>query len=88
MYAQSQDGPAADRPGRFAAAHNAPSERRSESSRAKPVARDPFFDQPYQPSENALASAGTEPAIKAPNARGISANIKPKLRVAALFKSE
>ncbi|MEO7151499.1 MAG: DEAD/DEAH box helicase [Burkholderiaceae bacterium] len=45
--------------------------------------RDPFFDQPYEPS-----SATAEPAweSKAPAApRGLSPNIKPRRKVAALF---
>ncbi len=88
MYSHTQEGPAAERPGRFAAAHSASGERRSESSRPKPAARDPFFDQPYQPSESTAGMAGTETVVKVPSARGISANIKPKRRVAALFKSE
>ena len=88
MYAQTQEAPAADRPGRFAAAQSASGERRSESSRAKPASRDPFFDQPYQASESAAATTGVETAAKVSSGRGISANIKPKRRVAALFKSE
>ncbi len=88
MYAQAQEAPAADRPGRFAAAHSASGERRSESSRAKPASRDPFFDQPYQASAGAAATPDSEAAAKVSSGRGISANIKPKRRVAALFKSE
>jgi superfamily II DNA/RNA helicase len=47
--------------------------------------RDPFFDQPYESSPSAAATPAWEkvPAIPAP--RGLSPNIKPKKRVAALF---
>jgi superfamily II DNA/RNA helicase len=66
---------------------------RSSSSRPMPsyapprASADPFFDKPYEPSP----AAGDEPAAwekpaKAPAApRGLSAYIKPKKRVAALF---
>ena len=50
-----------------------------------PAAQDPFFDQPYQPP-----SLDAPPAWESnarPSSR-ISANIKSKRRVAALFKSE
>ena len=53
--------------------------------RPAPVARDPFFDKPYEtPSEAAPAWEAT----KAPVRSSISANIKPKRKVAALFKAE
>jgi superfamily II DNA/RNA helicase len=89
MYVQSQDAPTpAERPGRFAVAHGAPSERRRESSRNASAPRDPFFDQPYQASAIVETTSGAPAETKAGAARGISANIKPKRRVAALFKSE
>ncbi len=47
--------------------------------------RDPFFDQPYQPPATDAAPAW-EAAAKPAGTR-ISANIKPKRKVAALFKS-
>ncbi|HEX7440780.1 MAG TPA: DEAD/DEAH box helicase [Caldimonas sp.] len=50
------------------------------SSRAP---RDPFFDQPYEPSA-AAAEASWERKVP-PAPRGISPNIKPKRKVAALF---
>ena len=59
-------------------------ERRREP-RQSSAPRDPFFDQPYQPPEREAApawEAGAKPANR------ISANIKPKRKVAALFKSE
>ncbi len=61
-----------------------PRERRG--FRPAPVNRDPFFDKPYEP-----ASAETPPVWEAqrpaPRA-GVSANIKTKRKVAALFKPE
>ena len=58
--------------------------------RAPAVARDPFFDKPYEPSAATAATpASWEAAPKAATAArsGISANIKPKRKVAALFKA-
>jgi superfamily II DNA/RNA helicase len=48
--------------------------------------RDPFFDQPYQPP--AADAAPAWEATAKPAGTRISANIKPKRKVAALFKSE
>ncbi len=59
--------------------------RREPSRPAAP--RDPFFDQPYE-SAPATATAPAWEAAARPASRGISANIKPKRRVAALFKAE
>ena len=48
--------------------------------------RDPFFEQPYEaPVQD--ATPAWESAAKAAPARGISANIKSKRKVAALFKA-
>ncbi len=44
---------------------------------------DPFFDKPYEPSPTAAEPAWERKTPAAP--RGISPNIKPKRRVAALF---
>ena len=59
-------------------------EARGDFARPAPaVAADPFFDRPYEPS-----ASGEKPAWEkaaAPVARGVSPNIKPKRRVAALF---
>ena len=49
-----------------------------------PVNRDPFFDKPYE-APSAEAHAQWEAAPKGV-ARGVSANIKPRRKVAALFK--
>ncbi|WP_313312465.1 DEAD/DEAH box helicase [Pulveribacter sp.] len=57
--------------------------------RAPSASRDPFFDKPYEPS-NAAAEAPASweaTARTAPARSGISANIKPRRKVAALFKA-
>ncbi len=46
--------------------------------------RDPFFDQPYEASAEATPPAWEKTAT-VPVVRGLSPNIKPKKRVAALF---
>jgi len=54
--------------------------------RPTPVSRDPFFDQPYE----VVASDVAKPAWEAPERAStgrVSPNIKPKRKVAALFKS-
>jgi superfamily II DNA/RNA helicase len=59
--------------------------RREYAARPAPAARDPFFDQPYETPQ-----VETPPAWEAnakPAGNRISANIKPKRKVAALFKS-
>ncbi len=49
--------------------------------------RDPFFDQPYESTAAPDAQPAWEAAAKAAPARsGVSANIKPKKKIAALFK--
>jgi superfamily II DNA/RNA helicase len=48
--------------------------------------RDPFFDKPYEPSSTGDAAAwDSKAAVPAASARGLSPNIKPKKKVAALF---
>ncbi|KQP17896.1 DEAD/DEAH box helicase [Pseudorhodoferax sp. Leaf267] len=49
--------------------------------------RDPFFDQPYEAPQKAQDATPSWEANARQPARGISANIKPKRKVAALFKS-
>jgi superfamily II DNA/RNA helicase len=61
----------------------APSRRPPQAPRA---ASDPFFDKPYEPSATAAEPAWERKAPATP--RGISPNIKPKRRVAALFGSK
>jgi ATP-dependent RNA helicase RhlE len=60
-------------------------EDRRREPRVSQAPKDPFFDQPYQPPEREAAAtweAGAKPA-----GGRISANIKPKRKVAALFKA-
>ena len=45
--------------------------------------RDPFFDQPYEPSPAGAAPSWDSKTPAAP--RGLSPNIKPRRKVAALF---
>ncbi len=60
---------------------------RRDYTRPPAAPRDPFFDKPYEPSVAPEASPSWESAQRT-GARSISANIKPKRRVAALFKAE
>ena len=89
MYRETGEGraPAADaRPPREPAERR---ERREYTPHRQPaVSRDPFFDRPYEsgtPSESLPSWEATSKANPARN--GVSANIKPKKKVAALFKS-
>jgi hypothetical protein len=65
-----------------------PRDRRS-SFRPAQVSRDPFFEKPYEaPTAEQASAASWEASAKSVSARpGLSANIKPKRKVAALFKS-
>jgi superfamily II DNA/RNA helicase len=62
-------------------------EGRRDYARPPKVSHDPFFDKPYEPNVAANAAPSWEAAAR-PAARSISSNIKPKRKVAALFKSE
>ncbi len=72
-------------------AAEAPRERAAEPPRRSPASsRDPFFDQPYQPStggEPPAWEAATAPkmAVPAPVRSGLSPNIRPKKKVASLL---
>ena len=66
------------RPERPAGRHHAP---------VSAQARDPFFDKPYEATLTDQAKPSWEASVTRPTARSISANIKPKRVVAALFKS-
>jgi len=62
---------------------------RSAPRAPRPLAapRDPFFDQPYE-SHTCAEAPSWEPVAKAQTGRSsLSANIKPKRKVAALFKA-
>ena len=61
------------------------SERRRFAPAAAPA--DPFFDQPYEPSNESADQPPSWESSARPTRPGISANIKPKRKVAALFKA-
>ncbi|MDR2154911.1 MAG: DEAD/DEAH box helicase [Burkholderiaceae bacterium] len=62
-----------------------PTQRRALPTAAQPA--DPFFDQPYQPpAEPPEQPPAWEQNTAHPTRPGLSANIKPKRKVAALFK--
>jgi superfamily II DNA/RNA helicase len=62
-------------------------EPRSGGYRPAAAPRDPFFDKPYEPSAVAAAPTWEAAPKAAGTGRGISANIKPRRKVAALFKA-
>ena len=64
---------------------DAPRERRG-GFRPAPVNRDPFFEKPYE-AQAQDATPTWEPTAPRSARSSISANIKPKRKVAALFKS-
>jgi superfamily II DNA/RNA helicase len=65
----------------------APRPSRGDYGRPAQAARDPFFDRPYEAPAVTEAAAPTWEAAARPPARSISANIKHRVKVAALFKS-
>jgi len=81
------------RPHREARDHREPRERREPKEfrgfRPAPVSRDPFFEKPYEPvAVTADTAPSWEAAAKPATHSSISANIKPKRKVAALFKAK
>jgi ATP-dependent RNA helicase RhlE len=81
MYRDSGDQPVRD-------AEEAPRERRERREpQRQSMSRDPFFDKPYESSLPAEAQPAWEEAVKSGVSRGVSANIKPKKKIAALFKT-
>lgn len=64
----------------------APRAPRNDYNRPVQASRDPFFDKPYEPTAAPEAAPSWEASAR-PAARSISANIKPKRKVAALFKA-
>ena len=66
---------------------DAPQERRSGGFRPAAIQRDPFFDKPYEASVSEAAPVWEKQTSPTPSRSGVSANIKPKRKVAALFKS-
>jgi superfamily II DNA/RNA helicase len=65
---------------------DAPRDRRS-SFRPAPVNRDPFFEKPYEAPPSDVAPVWESAKPTGPARSSISANIKPKRKVAALFKT-
>ena len=61
------------------------SEGRPAAPRPAPKPLDPFFEKPYEPSTDTGAQPSWETSTKVPSR--VSANIKTKRKVAALFKS-
>ena len=72
----NNDEPAAPRVASYAAP-------RTSYSAPREVPQDPFFEKPYEPSATAAEPAWERKTPAVP--RGLSPNIKPKKRVAALF---
>ena len=71
-----------------ASARERPDRRQHAPRRQAHTPTDPFFDQPYEPNTPADTQPAWEAAAKTnPAHSGISANIKPKKKVAALFKA-
>jgi superfamily II DNA/RNA helicase len=68
---------------------DASSEEKPARSRFTPAPKvtDPFFDKPYEASETVPSGDVPSEATVATVSRGISPNIKPKRKVAALFKT-
>lgn len=61
---------------------------RREFNRPAPASRDPFFDKPYEPaSVTEAVTPSWEASAKSHVPRSVSANIRSKRRVAALFKA-
>ncbi len=83
MYA-ADDGAESSRSGERRAEPRPP---RRDYGRPAPAARDPFFDKPYESAPVPEGAAAWEASVKQ-GPRSISANIKPKRKVAALFKAE
>ena len=67
-------------------ADRGPSRTRDEPRRAAAPA-DPLFDRPYEPASTSEPPAWEKPAAAAPR-RGMSANIKPRRKVAALLSAK
>ena len=76
--AERADAGTEDRP-----VHSAPVPRSAPSYAPPRAPSDPFFDKPYEPAAAAADAAWERKTPAAP--RGMSPNIKPKKRVAALF---
>ena len=91
MYRGADDAPPRDQAPREHSGRSEPRdfrERREAPLRRQSAApRDPFFDQPYESNAAADAQPAWEAAAKTnPGRSSVSANIKQKKKVAALFK--
>ncbi|MES2400449.1 MAG: DEAD/DEAH box helicase, partial [Pseudomonadota bacterium] len=84
MYRDAEDSGREARPPREGREVREPRERR-EYAPQRQAPRDPFFDQPYESTLPAEAKPAWEAAKTSATAR-VSANIKPRKKVAALFK--
>ena len=73
-----------DRAGRGAGSRSTSSGRYTRAT----IPADPFFDKPYEPSETASKEAPAWETTQVKPTRGLSANIKTKRKVPALFKSD
>ena len=63
-------------------------ERREHLPQRQPrVSQDPFFSKPYEPSVAGTEAAAWEASQASSGRPGVSANIKPKKKIAALFKT-
>jgi superfamily II DNA/RNA helicase len=85
--------PREERPRRVreeAAPGDSPRPVRSSYAQTTRAPRDPFFDKPYEPSSTSADAAAWDNKTPAPSSagRGLSPNIKPKKKVAALFGSK
>ncbi|CDS50554.1 ATP-dependent RNA helicase Bcep18194_A5658 [Polaromonas sp. CG9_12] len=87
MYREGDEGRAPEP--RAPRDHTERRERREYTPHRQPAAsRDPFFDRPYEPGAAAESLPSWEASSKSHPARNsVSANIKPKKKVAALFKA-
>ena len=61
---------------------------RHEPSKSKKASLDPFFEKPYEASVGSDQLPSWERSVGKIKGKSLSANIKPKRKVAALFKSE
>ncbi|AVP58353.1 DEAD/DEAH box helicase [Pulveribacter suum] len=84
---EARNASSAGAPAAPSASHRSP--RSGGGHRMPSASRDPFFDRPYEASSAAAeAPASWEATARtAPGRSGISANIKPRRKVAALFKA-
>ena len=85
MYREGEDSGREARAPREGREVREPRERR-EYAPQRQAPRDPFFDQPYESTLPAEAKPAWESAKSATATARVSANIKPRKKVAALFK--